>query len=149
MYFPQTTIYSICSNCGGEGSWYVELPLVNPSSPAWGGTQRELISVFSDFPAGRNLQPNAHSCCKGGISPPQTCLQATVLIRGSGGFGSPLLLATKGSFGAYSSWKPLGELLQQGAIGAALSGATSSAILLESTLTRSRLSVSIHHSEDC
>lgn len=98
MYFPQTTIYSICSNCGGEGNWYVELPLVNLSFPAGGtGGQTELISVFSDFTAGRNLQPNTQSCCKGGISPPQTCLQATVVIRGSWGFGSPLLLATKGS----------------------------------------------------
>lgn len=119
MYFPQTTIYSICSNCGGEGNWYIVLPLVNLSFPAGGtgqgGEQRELISVFSDFTAGRNLQPNTHSRCKGGISPPQTCLQATVVISGSGDFRSPLLLATKDSSGARSLQKPSGKLLQQGA----------------------------------
>lgn len=41
------------------------LPLVNLSFPAGGtgqgGEQRELISVFSDFTAGRNLQPNTHT----------------------------------------------------------------------------------------
>lgn len=118
MYFPQTTIYSICSNSGGEGSWYFEFPLVNLSFPAGGlggAAPGELISVFSDFTAGKNLQPNAHSCWKGGISPPQTCLQATVVIRGSGGFGSPLLLATKGSSRACSLQKPSGKLLQRGA----------------------------------
>lgn len=139
MYFPQTTIYSICSNCGGEGNWYVELPLVNLSFPAGGtGGQTELISVFSDFTAGRNLQPNTQSCCKGGISPPQTCLQATVVIRGSWGFGSPLLLATKGSSRVQSAQKPSGKF-QQG----------STMPCMESMLTKFRLSVSISLFEDC
>lgn len=70
------------------------------------GGQQGLISVFLDFPAGRNLQPQARWWCKGGISPPWPCLQATVVSRGSGGFGAPLVLPTKGSSGAHSPWNP-------------------------------------------
>lgn len=73
------------------------------------GAQPGLISVFLDFPAGRNLQPKAQWWCKGGISPPWPCLQATVVIRGSGGFGAPLA-----AHHPCSPWNPPEELSQQG-----------------------------------
>lgn len=105
MHFPQTTIYSICSHCGGEGSWAHRVTSGKSIIPSWGDSQA-FISVFLDFPAGRNLQPKARWWCKGGISPPQPCSQATVVIRGSGGFGAPLLLPTKGSSASHSLWNP-------------------------------------------
>lgn len=87
-----------------------------------GGGQGALISVFSDFTAGRNLQPNTHSCCKGWLSPPQACLQAAVVIGGSGALG-PL-----------SCWPPMALLVPISCRGA---GQTSPAWAWDTVLTRS------------
>lgn len=112
MHFPQTTIYSICSHCGGEGSWVQGVTSGKSIIPSWGDSQG-FIRVFLDFPAGRNLQPKAQGWCKGGISPPQPCLQAPVVIRGSGGLWSPFIAAHQGLLGSHSLWDPSQELSQQ------------------------------------
>lgn len=58
--------------------------------PSWGDQEeggREHLSVFSLTSQLEEIYSQTHSCCKGQLSPPQACLQAAVVIRGSGALG--------------------------------------------------------------
>lgn len=45
MHFPQTTMYSICSHCGREGSWGCWVTSGKSIIPSWGDSKG--LSVFS------------------------------------------------------------------------------------------------------
>lgn len=98
MHFPQTTIYSICSHRGGEGSWVHRVTSGKSIIPSWGG-QPGLIRVFPDFPAGRNLQPKAQVVVQRRDKSSPAVLTSHSCYQRIGGLWSPFIAAHRGLLG--------------------------------------------------